>query len=362
MNKLLFVSLPVTLVCLIIAFLLMLASFEVEKVVMEYARDPLTGEISSDLHIQLLLYLPSTVYSVIVIVMNLKYLSLAHMLTENENHRTQEQFERHVVAKLILFEFVNTFLALFYIAFVLKDVTMLKSQLFTLLIVMQLVNQVQESVLPILIRKPSARRVLNKIAKKAVVAGEKVNLDLLKSRCCHSEVNSIACLEPTDAQVAHAQLSLRKDPFESTYDDFMEIWLQFGHVFLFSSVYPLAAFFALANNLVELRLDSYKLCKLMRKPTPRGVRDIGSWYMAFSVTSIVAVVTNCALLYLDADIRKLAAPNASDTDWLLLFVAIEHVFLALKVILAEAIPDVPKHVKLAMDRNDHLLKNRLSKK
>ena len=73
--------------------------------------------------------------------------------------------------------------------------------------------------------------------------------------------------------------------FQSTYDDFMEIWLQFGHVFLFSSVYPLAGFFALLNNFMELRMDAYKLCKLMRKPTPRGVRDIGAWYMVRSKES-----------------------------------------------------------------------------
>ncbi len=60
--------------------------------------------------------------------MNQYYLHLAHHLTEWENHRTQEQFEKFVVAKLVLFEFVNTFLALFYIAFWLKDVTMLRSQ------------------------------------------------------------------------------------------------------------------------------------------------------------------------------------------------------------------------------------------
>ena len=73
--------------------------------------------------------------------------------------------------------------------------------------------------------------------------------------------------------------------FQSTYDDFMEIWLQFGHVFLFSSVYPLAGFFALLNNFMELRMDAYKLCTLMRKPTPRGVRDIGAWYMVRSKES-----------------------------------------------------------------------------
>ena len=94
-----------------------------------------------------------------------------------------------------------------------------------------------------------------------------------------------------------------RNPYESTYDDFMELWLQFGHVFLFSSVYPLAGFFALLNNLFELKIDSYKMCRLTRKPTPRAVRDIGAWYMAFSITSVLSVMTNCALMAMDKDIQ-----------------------------------------------------------
>ena len=47
-----------------------------------------------------------------------------------------------MVLKLVLFEFVNTFLSLFYIAFYLQDIAMLKSQVFTMLIVIQIVNQV----------------------------------------------------------------------------------------------------------------------------------------------------------------------------------------------------------------------------
>ncbi len=52
-------------------------------------------------------------------------------------------FYRYVVLKLVLFEFVNTFLSLFYIAFYLQDIAMLKSQVFTMLIVIQIVNQVR---------------------------------------------------------------------------------------------------------------------------------------------------------------------------------------------------------------------------
>jgi len=126
-------------------------------------------------------YVPSTVYSVLVLLANHKYLFLAHKLTEWENHRwrlsqihkltnqnpthfrTQEQFETFVVAKLILFEFVNTFLALFYIAFVLKDLAMLKNQMFMMLIVLAGVNQLQETLLPVVLRIPSTKKVLNKV-------------------------------------------------------------------------------------------------------------------------------------------------------------------------------------------------------
>jgi len=346
LKKIIFVSLPITLICLLIAFILMLLSFETERLMMEYLTDQETGIVAEDFFSQVLAYLPSVVYSILVLVMNMKYLHLAHYLSEWENHRTQEQFERHVVIKLILFEFVNTFLALFYIAFVLQDVPMLKSQLFTMLIVMQIVNQIQETILPILLRRPSPRRVMNKICKKIHEKSQKI-------RCCHKEVECLSAIQD-DFSIKIAKFSLLCDPYESTYDDFMEIWLQFGHVFLFSSVYPLAGFFALLNNFMELRMDAYKLCKLMRKPTPRGVRDIGAWYMAFNLTALISVITNLALLSMDKDVQAFA-PDSSSRNWILFFVAIEHIMLSIRFALDKVIPDVPKNIKDKMDKNEFLL-------
>lgn len=43
-----------------------------------------------------------------------------------ENHRTDSQFESNRVTKLLLFEFVNNFMSLFYIAFYLQDIPMLQ--------------------------------------------------------------------------------------------------------------------------------------------------------------------------------------------------------------------------------------------
>jgi hypothetical protein len=54
---------------------------------------------------------------------------------------------------LVLFEFVNNFMSLFYLAFYIQDFEMLKSQVTVMLIAIQSINHFQEALLPIVIRK-----------------------------------------------------------------------------------------------------------------------------------------------------------------------------------------------------------------
>ena len=109
---------------------------------------------------------------------------------------------------------------------------------------------------------------------------------------------------------------------------------------------------------IELKLDAYKICKLARKPTPRGVRDIGAWYTAFNVTAIFSVMTNCALLSMDKSLRDAFGLGRSDLTWALLFVGLEHIVLAIRVIIDKVISDVPSNIKNAMDREDFILKHK----
>ncbi len=121
--------------------------------------------------------LPSIVYAALVWFMNFCYRKLATYLTEwgmakycswncttlshwlhfyVENHRTQSQFERSRVCKLVLFEFVNNFMSLFYIAFYIQDFEMLKRQLTIMLIAIQSINHIKEALQPLVIRKSFA--------------------------------------------------------------------------------------------------------------------------------------------------------------------------------------------------------------
>ena len=106
-------------------------------------------------------------------------------------------------------------------------------------------NQVQEVLVPLLLHKTASNKFLHKIKKSmgGLVAPETKN------------VKSVSELGPEDERVKRANQDTLAEPLDSLHDDFMELWLQFGHVFLFSAVYPLAGCFAFANNLTELFAD-----------------------------------------------------------------------------------------------------------
>lgn len=65
-----------------------------------------------------------------------------------ENYRLQSKYENHLIAKVAIFQFVNSFLSLFYIGFYLRDQDKLKEQLAGLLISRQIIGNIRESAFP----------------------------------------------------------------------------------------------------------------------------------------------------------------------------------------------------------------------
>ena len=68
--------------------------------------------------------------------------------------------------------------------------------------------------------------------------------------------------------------------------------IQYGFVTLFVAAFPLAPFFALLNNIVEIRLDAYKWITQLRRPLAERVEDIGAWYGILQGITYTSVVTN----------------------------------------------------------------------
>lgn len=64
---------------------------------------------------------------------------------------------------------------------------------------------------------------------------------------------------------------------QDTFQDYQEMFVQFGYVVLFSSAFPLAAMCALINNIIEIRSDAFKLCTGLQRPFGIRVESIGQW-------------------------------------------------------------------------------------
>jgi hypothetical protein len=68
--------------------------------------------------------------------------------------------------------------------------------------------------------------------------------------------------------------------YDGTFADHLEMFIQLGYVVLFSSAFPMAAFCALINNLIEIRSDAFKLCFTFQRPFGQRVSNIGTWQVS----------------------------------------------------------------------------------
>lgn len=342
-------SLPLVLLCMLGAFFIMLSSFWIE----DYLRTS-NFTIASQLRA-----LPSILYTALVHIMNMYYKKLATYLTEWENHRTQSQFDRHRVTKLVLFEFVNNFMSLFYIAFVIQDMDMLRYQLATMLIILQAINNFQEAVLPLIIKFYMTKiyEIRNYILPSGLYKKQEEETPI-KLPQVYELLKGIPEIGKDDPRIEDATKEGKMERYDTTYDDYLEMFIQFGYVVLFSSVYPVAAFWAVVNNILEIRADAFKLCLLYQRPMNKRVKDIGAWQKAFEIMGALSILTNCGLLCLSPQMRK-SGSGIQLGESILMFVLLEHFLLGLRYLLHITIPDKPEWVRIALAKKNYESKQAL---
>ena len=69
------------------------------------------------------------------------------------------------------------------------------------------------------------------------------------------------------------------DIMKSSLNDFAEIAINFGFIALFVTALPIAAFAGFISSLLEVKADAWKLMLIYQRPIPRGVEDIGMWWV-----------------------------------------------------------------------------------
>ena len=71
--------------------------------------------------------------------------------------------------------------------------------------------------------------------------------------------------------------------------------IQFGFITLFVASFPLAPLLALMNNILEIRVDSWKLTTQYRRPVAAKAHSIGVWQEILNGMAILSVVTNVSM-------------------------------------------------------------------
>lgn len=333
-----------------------------------------------------------------IITMNILYGKLAVRLTDWENHRKESEYEASLTTKIFLFSFVNSFASIFYIAFFKGKFVgrpgdyntffgyrqdecppygcmfELTIQLFIIMVGRQAINNVVEMVLPAVMRKVRQIRAP----------------DELKDR------------ERRLLPWENEYLNLAPFPQYGMFPEYLEMILQFGFLSLFVSAFSLAPFFALANNILEIRIDAHKLLTVYRRPPAERATNIGIWDEVMTFISYFSVLTNGLVIafssnfiprqvwiyahggslegYIDAIYPMSPVDPSEDPDFanchyfglrepdgtrgqfyyevvaarLGFLIIFEHIVFLCKFLFQYLIPDVPQAVTLAVKREEYL--------
>uniref|UniRef100_I3JH94 Anoctamin n=1 Tax=Oreochromis niloticus TaxID=8128 RepID=I3JH94_ORENI len=330
----------------------------------------------------------------LILLMGQVYTALAEQLTKWEMHRTQTQYDNAFIFKVFIFQFVNFYSSPFYVAFFKgrfvgyptnygtlfgmrnEDcgaggcLIELAQQLFIIMVGKQLINNVQEFILP----KVKAWRQKRTLAK---VLGGKASHE---PRRWEEDYKLVEC--------------------EGLFEEYLEMVLQFGFITIFVAAFPLAPLFALLNNWVEIRLDAHKFVCEYRRPVAERAQNIGVWFNILEALSHLSVIANAFLIAFTSDfLPRLLYQYKFDNDlngyvnftlayaplnyteykafrdnngnytlfyWELLavrlgfIIAFEHVVFFVLRAIDWIVPDVPESLELKMKRERYLAKQALA--
>ena len=164
-------------------------------------------------------------------VLNAIYGSVAIALNDYENHRTDTEYEDALIAKTFIFQFVNSFASLFYIAYVKPYLSDLDPCLGSCM------QELQAGLGTIFLTRLATGSIL-KLAIPYFTQKMKIQ----------SESKGVAVEDLTDVELAYIQdeYHVMLGPFA----DYANLSIQFGYATMFIAAYPLAMAMSFVSNYV----------------------------------------------------------------------------------------------------------------
>ena len=275
-------------------------------------------------------------------IMAFIYSYVAKWLNDWENIEYQTDYDNSLATKLFLFQFVNSYTSLFYIAFVKSKAEGCIND-----------NCMQE------LSTQLAIIFLTNLALNALELGLPWVLRWLRDR---SDLKKYERLKATNPQLVRPTSELtrvekdsKRSKYETPLNDYMEIALQYGYVVMFCPAFPLAPLLAFCLSLLEVRVDAWKLCNLEQRPYPDQVKDVGVWATIMRVLSLIAAATNPAIIIFTAGTFNDYSDN---THWII-FIVFEHFLFTFQVVVRYLVDDQPEKVRLGLVWGERIMEERL---
>ncbi|XP_015836241.1 anoctamin-4 isoform X2 [Tribolium castaneum] len=237
---------------------------------------------------------------IIIMCLTRFYHRLTIYLTNMENPRTQTEYEDSYTFKIFLFEFMNFYSSLIYIAF-------FKGRFYAFpgdaAIRESIFSRVKGDICD-----PAGCLSELCIQLAIIMVGKQVFNNFVelfnpkfynwwRYRTHRSNTKDLTRKHTRWEEDYHMQ-----DPGRlALFDEYLEMILQYGFVTLFVAAFPLAPLCALLNNVAEIRLDAYKMVTQARRPLAERSEDIGAWYGILRAITYTAVVSNAFVIAYTSD-------------------------------------------------------------
>ena len=331
-----------------------------------------------------LIFGPTFTYVIVAIIIKIFSMIITHVsswLTLRENHRLESEFEDALITKVFIFEFINNFGMLFYIAFfrtMLGDTCSssvngscmgdLSLALFIIYVFRVVVANAEAMIWPLAepfvksCMKASAQKFLDWYQEEFPDAEattpessphREIFDSLKESLTKRGEEEDMKAKKKQLMEVmSPSELEFNLETFEpivSAAQLYSDVVIQFGYVTLFVAAFPLAPLFALVNNYLKVRIDAWNLLCVMRRPVPVSAKGIGSWEACLQTISYISVITNSGIICFTMS-------STVTTTEFTMFVVMQYVIFVIMTGVNYFVPDVPPSVTIQLKRQQLLLK------
>ncbi|CAF2667701.1 unnamed protein product [Rotaria sp. Silwood2] len=322
--------------------------------------------------------LPKILLALVTTVFDDVYKRVCRWLTDRENYREQRVHDNQMIAKMFACACVNSYLSVFYIAFFTHKHVRLSDQLITIFVIKQFWDHIKEAIIPYIVSNTRLSVLIQLSKKEQARYAERKDLNTqlkvildqwnnLKQTKNVDEISTNYSFNSRDSIPSFETLSLSQAEIEclqpkwpDLYEDYLELVIQFGYIIFLSTLFPLAAFFSLLSNIVEIRADAFKLCMICQRPFSQRVKDIGHWQKIMEHMVIAAIIVNCIFCSIRGVFRRML-PDLPFAAEIFLLVCIEHFLIIICKIIRSSIENIPYWVRVEKAKMEYHRREALTK-